>query len=180
MPLMEWTAPYVDPPPETFTGDERATLEGFLERHRATFAWKCSGLSGAQLARRAVPPSDLSLLALVRHLADAERGWFGRYVQGLDLPAAYSGPEGPGAAFTLADPTRAEEDYGRLVAEWDRSRQAMAGRSLDDELDGPRWGRRSLRWVVNHVIEEYARHNGHADLLREAIDGTVGEWIDDP
>ena len=175
-----WTAPNVVAPPESYDADERGTLEDFLERHRATFAWKCSGLTGEQLARRAVPSSTLSLLGLIRHLADAERAWFSRYVGGEPLPAAFSGEDGVDAAFRFADPDRAEEDYRRLVAEWELSRRRVAGRSLDDGFDGEPWGRRSLRWVYNHLIEEYARHNGHADLLREAIDGNVGEGSTTP
>ena len=177
---MDWTAPEVVPPPESYVADERETLIGFLERHRATFIWKCAGLTGDQLARRAMPPSSLSLLGLVRHLGDAERAWFARFVSGQQRPAAYTGDGGPDAAFRLADAERAEQDYAGLVAEWELSRQTLAGLSLDDEFDRPPWGRRSLRWLLNHLIEEYARHNGHADLLREAIDGAVGEWIDDP
>jgi len=177
---MEWTAPQVVPPPESFVADERATLVGFLERHRATFAWKCAGLTGEQLARKAVPPSSLSLLGLVRHLADAERAWFARFVSDPPRSVTFSGSGVPDGAFLLADPARAEEDYAQLLAEWELSRQALAGLSLDDEFDRPPWGRRSLRWVLNHLIEEYARHNGHADLLRQVIDGAVGEWIDDP
>jgi hypothetical protein len=177
---MEWTAPEVGPTPDSFTDDERTTLEVFVDRHRATFVWKCAGLTGEQLASRPVRSSSLSLLGLIRHLADMERAWFGRYVSGLDLPAAFSGADGPDAAFHLADPVRAEDDYRRLVEEWELSRQRVVGRSLDDVFWSERRGHRSLRWVFNHVVEEYARHNGHADLLREAIDGSVGEWIDDP
>jgi uncharacterized damage-inducible protein DinB len=173
---MTWTAPKVTSPDDAFVAGERRTLEVFLDIHRATFAWKCAGLDGEQLARRSVPSSNLSLLGLIRHLADAERHWFGRYVGGLDLPAAFSGPDGPDAAFDLADADAAEDDYGRMVAEWNRWRTAVAERSLDEVFDAPGWGQRSLRWVYNHLIEEYARHNGHADLLREAIDGAVGEW----
>ena len=170
-----WRAPEVERSEESFVADERAMLVGILERHRETFVWKCAGLTGDQLALRSVPPSNLSLLGLVRHLADAERAWFGRYVGGQELPAAFTGPDRVDAAFDLTDAARAEDDYDRLVDEWELSRRAVVGVALDHQFVGPPWGVRSLRWVYQHLIEEYARHNGHADLLRQAIDGAVGQ-----
>jgi uncharacterized damage-inducible protein DinB len=167
--------PRVDAPPR---GDERATLLGFLRWHRATLALKCAGLDAAELARQALPPSTLSLLGLVRHLADVERGWFRRFMAGQDAPPHFrSDPDGDfnGA---LADPEvvaeawrvwRAEAAFtDRFVAE---APDLDITGTLVDEHRGPM----SLRWVLVHLVEEYARHNGHADLLRERIDGRLGQ-----
>jgi uncharacterized damage-inducible protein DinB len=160
---------------EPTTGDEAATLHGLLDWHRSTLLWKCSGLTADQLARRSVPPSTLSLLGLLRHMADAERAWFRRYFRGEDLPEVYARPDAPDAAFDDADAVCAESDVGRLIAEWDASRRAVAGASLEDRFVHEQFGAMSLRWVTNHMIAEYARHIGHADLLRQLIDGSVGE-----
>ncbi|HEY3631307.1 MAG TPA: DinB family protein [Jatrophihabitantaceae bacterium] len=167
---------------ESYAADERGTLEGILERQRATLLWKCAGLNGEQLAQRAVPPSKLSLLGLVRHLADAERAWFRRYLRGEQLPEVYRREDCPDAAFEEASAEGAEADFARLTKEWELCRKAAAGAALDDtflheqvgflhEQVGPI----SLRWIYVHMIEEYARHNGHADLLRECVDGVTGE-----
>jgi len=141
----------------------------------AALLWKCAGLTGAELARRTAPPSTLSLLGLVRHLADAERAWFRRYFRGERLPEVYARADRPDAAFAEADAAGAEGDVGRLVAEWDAARRAVAGASLDERFVHEEFGEMSLRWVYNHMIAEYARHLGHADLLRELTDGATGE-----
>ncbi len=156
--------------------DERATLVGFLDFHRATLAWKCRGLSPEQLARRSVPPSGLSLLGLVRHLADVERSWFDR-VAGIkraplfftedDLNLDFDGAHGDDASVAAAFSA-----WRVSIAE---AREVTAGSGLDDTFEHPRNGTTSLRWVLVHLVEEYARHNGHADLLRETIDGATGE-----
>lgn len=173
---MTWTAPSVtrvDPPA---VEDERATLVGFLEFHRATFLLKCAGLTGDQLARQGIPPSTLSLLGLVRHLVDVERAWFRIRLSGEAVLQCYWTDENPDADFDDVDPRAAEADYAALVDEMTESRQRLEGRSLDDTFVHPRTGDAlSVRWLVAHLIEEYARHNGHADLLREVIDGAVGE-----
>jgi hypothetical protein len=109
---MTWTAPEYARPDEPFTGPERPMLVGFLDRHRAGLLLRCSGLTAGQLAERAVPPSSLSLIGIVRHLTDVERTYFRR-----------------------------------------------------------RWGEMSMRWVLTHMIGEYAAHSGQADLIRERIDG---------
>lgn len=165
------------------SGGERATLVGFLRDYRLTLELKCSGLDADQLARRSVPPSNLSLLGLVRHLTDAERGWFRRVLAAHDAPPLYRA--GPGdaddSAFSGATPD------AELVADawraW-RDEVAFAERFVADTPDMEHTGsyeRRdgderqiSLREVLVHMIEEYARHCGHADLLRERIDGRVG------
>ena len=172
---MGWIAPEVTRSHEPPVGDERSTLEALLDWHRATLLYKCAGLTGEQLALRAVPPSSLSLLGLVRHLTETERAWFRRRVAGLPLPPVYGPPAQSEAAFEEATAAGAEEDYARLVTEQELARQAVAGLPLDQQFTHPRWGQMSLRWVYDHMIVEYARHLGHADLLRERTDGATGE-----
>jgi Protein of unknown function (DUF664) len=162
-----WTAPPVDRPDEPFAAGERAMLQGFLDVGRATLLHKCAGLTGDRLAERAVPPSALSLLGLVRHVTDVERSWFRSRFAGEPVERLY--PD----AFA-AEPEHAERDYGRLLAEQEACRRAIAGLSLDHVFVSDRWGPMQLRWGYCHLISEYDRHNGHADLLRECIDGTTG------
>ena len=170
---MPWTAPEVaqeDAGP--LADDERAILEDRLEFHRAALLRKCAGLTGEQLALRAAPPSALSLLGLIRHAAKAERLWFRQRFGGEDLPRLYPAGE---TDIHAADAATAETDYATLLAEREACRTVAVRASLDDEFTIKEWGRRaSLRWVYVHMIEEYARHNGHADLLRERIDGVTG------
>ena len=168
---MSWTAPAVTRIDEPFTGPERGILEGFLDWHRSTLLWKCAGLTGEQLALASVPPSNLSLLGIVRHMADVERAWFRIRFLGEPLPRLYDGKD---AAFEHADPARAQADFAAYAEECDLARGAVAGASLDEEFTGGRGRTLSLRWVYAHMIEEYARHNGHADLLRQRIDGATG------
>jgi len=167
--------PRTDPPPRA---DERATLVAFLRWQRATFELKCSGLDAAALARRAVEPSSMSLLGLVRHLADVERSWFRRLMAGQDASPRYRSDGNRDAAFDGAVPVPT------VVADaWQswRAEVAFAERfvdrapDLDVTGDDPWRGPTSLRWVLVHLIEEYARHNGHADLIRERLDGAVGQ-----
>jgi uncharacterized damage-inducible protein DinB len=172
---VSWVAPSVDRVEEPVGYDERSMLESMIEWHRATLLRKCAGLSGTQLAAQAVPPSSLSLLGLVRHLADAERAWFRRHFLGQDLPEVFAREDSPDAAFDEASAASAEADYERLLTERALCRAAAAGRSLDEPCAHPGWSQWTLRWVYAHMIEEYARHNGHADLLRESLDGASGE-----
>ena len=174
---MTWTAPEITRTDEPYAADERALLDGMLDRHRATLLHKCAGLTGAQLASASAPPSTLTLLGLVRHLADVERTWFRRRVRGEAVAALYAHSDGrPGAAFDLADPDHAEADLATLAAEQQACRAAVATASLDDTFTHERLQEpMTLRWVYLHMIEEYARHNGHADLIREAVDGVTGE-----
>ena len=172
---MTWTVPPVTRTHEPVTAGERETLDGLLEWHRATLVWKCAGLTGEQLAQRPVPASSLSLLGLIRHLTDTERAWFRRRVGGLAVPDEYGRPEEPDAAFDEATAATAEADMTALTAEQDRCRQVAAGIPLDTTFEHEIWGPLSVRWVYNHLIAEYARHLGHADLLRESIDGVTGE-----
>jgi uncharacterized damage-inducible protein DinB len=170
MPRMTWTAPDVERPEGDNAGDERTTLTGYLAFHRATFLHKCAGLDGEQLARRSVEPSTLSLLGLARHLAKVERIWFPIRFAGADLAPLH--PERD-SDFDGVDPARAEEDYAQLVEEQRLADEVIAAGSLDDtfEHDGETL---SLRVLLQHVMHEYARHNGHADLLRERVDGATG------
>ena len=173
--MSDWTVPQLTRTHEPVTAGERETVDGLLDWHRATLVWKCAGLTGTQLAQQPVPASSLSLLGLIRHLTDTERAWFRRRVGGQALPDVYGRPDRPEAAFEEADPADAEADLARLEAEWERCRQAAAPVPLDQTFEHERWGTLSVRWVYGHMIAEYARHLGHADLLRESIDGVTGE-----
>jgi uncharacterized damage-inducible protein DinB len=163
------------------TGDERATLVGYLDYHRETLAVKCAGLSPEQLARRSVPSSELSLLGLFRHLAEVERRWFQFRVAGLDVGPVYLTDDDEDADFHLpgADPDELAQLAGDAMATWraevTRSDEILAEVSLDQSFEHEEYGPLSIRWLIVHMIEEYSRHNGHADLLREAIDGVTGE-----
>jgi uncharacterized damage-inducible protein DinB len=160
-----------DPP---FVGEEGAMLTAFLDYHRATLMQKCEGLSAAQLAELAVPPSELSLLGLVRHMVEVERSWFRRTLAGEDAPPVYYSDADPDGDFHLPADVDAAACFAALRSEWDHSREVVAPRSLDERAQRAR-DPVSLRWILIHMIEEYARHNGHADLLRERLDGVKGE-----
>jgi hypothetical protein len=170
---MTWTAPGCPRTDVPFAGTERATLEGLLDWYRGSFLLRCAGLTAAQLGERSVPPSNLSLLGLARHLADVERNYFRRRYAGQDIESLYWGPGRPDACFEEADPAHAERDLERLVTEQRAARRAAAGLPLETVYASPRYGNMSLRWAYSHLIAEYAGHCGHADLLRERIDGTV-------
>jgi uncharacterized damage-inducible protein DinB len=161
-----------DPP---VIADEREMLRVFLDYHRATLALKCDGLSDVDLRRRSTPPSGLSLLGLVRHMAEVERTWFRRVINGEDIPLVWSDEGDFQVAYDATEATRAEA-FGAWEAEVEHSRRIeAAAESLDMTGYQPKWGEDvSLRLVMLHMIHEYARHNGHADFLREGIDGTVG------
>ncbi|PZS31376.1 MAG: Mini-circle protein [Pseudonocardiales bacterium] len=159
------------------TGDERATLTAFLDQYRATLAIKCHGLIPAQLASRAVAPSPLSLLGLVRHMADVERGWFRRFALEETVPR-YSDAANADGDFdnVQGDADMVDEAFAFWLAEIEHAREVAAAAELDQTFVHPRTGTTmSLRWILVHMIEEYARHCGHADLLRERIDGVTGE-----
>jgi len=168
---MSWIAPEITRIDEPFTGPERGNLDGFLDWHRTTLLWKCAGLTGGQLALRSVPPSNLSLLGLVRHMAGVERAWFRIRFRNEPVPRMYAYQD---AAFEEADPAAAEADFAAFAEECELARKAAAGASLEEEFTFGDRGPYTLRWVYTHMIEEYARHNGHADLLRERIDGVTG------
>ena len=155
--------------------DERATLEGWLDFYRATLLAKCAGLSDEQLRTASVPPSPLTLLGLVQHMAEVERNWFRRVLLGEDAPPIHGPrtPEGHDGGFEVADDATLAGARATWEAEVDRARANCAGRGLDET--SPFMGARvTLRWILNHMIAEYARHAGHADLIRERIDGVTG------
>lgn len=157
-------------------GDERATLRAFLEYQRATLEMKCEGLGDEELGRRSMPPSALTLLGLVRHLAEVERAWFRRVFEDAEAPLVWSPrPTDFQAAYDVTGASGAEA-FAAWRAEVACSRRIeSAAPSLDLSGHQPRWGEDvSLRMVMVHVLLEYGRHNGHADFLREGVDGTVG------
>jgi uncharacterized damage-inducible protein DinB len=158
--------------------DERATLTAFLDFQRATLAVKCDGLTDDQLRQLAVPPSRLSLLGIVRHMAEVERNWFRPVLSGEPMALIFAPDLDWEAAFRDVAAADVPEAFALWQAECDNSRALVAATpSLDFKaLRGPQGRERfSLRWVLTHLIEEYARHNGHADLLRERLDGSTGE-----
>ncbi len=150
-------------------------LDAWLDYHRATLLWKCAGLTETQLKERSCPPSSLSLLGLLRHMTDVENGWFAGNLTGEGNRPRYYGPDQPDGEFDNLDSAPTDEVFAAFVAECDRSREVTAGVDLDHTFVSRRGNTISVRWVYTHMIEEYARHNGHADLLRERIDGAVGD-----
>ncbi|WP_336212072.1 DinB family protein [Nonomuraea sp. LPB2021202275-12-8] len=165
-----------DRTPPVFTGDEREILYSWLDWHRETLAAKCAGLSEEQLRERSVPPSNMSLLGLVRHLAHVERAWFRRMIDDEDVPLLYGKEQRPDADFEDVDQASAEETFATWRTEIELARKVSAGLSLDAVAKRQRAGNDvSHRRILVHLIQEYARHNGHADLLRERIDGVTGE-----
>ncbi len=157
------------------SGSERDTLRAFLDYHRATLAMKCEGLTDDQLRQQSMAPSTLSLLGLVRHMAEVERAWFRRVFEDSDAPMVWSDEVDFQAAYDAGASTR-DEAFTAWQAEVRTSRRIeREADSLDRTGFQPRWGQDvSLRMVMVHVLLEYGRHNGHADFLREGIDGTVG------
>src|SRR5690349_15694016 len=162
------------PDPPRIAG-EREMLRVFLDFHRATLAMKCDGLSDDDLRRRSMPPSTLSLLGLVRHMAEVERTWFRRVIDSEDVPFVWSAKGDFQEAYDASAATRSEA-FDAWQAEVERSRRIEAeAESLDVTGHFARWGEDvSLRFVMLHLIHEYARHDGHADLIREGVDGVVG------
>ncbi|MDP5182072.1 DinB family protein [Blastococcus sp. BMG 814] len=161
------------------TGDEATLLIAFLEYHRQTLEWKCAELTPRQLATRAVPTSELTLLGMVRHLAAVETGWlvgFGGLPHDLWPDVVRDRDE----QFRVDPDTVTAEDVAAAWTTWRAAADAVGevARRLPLDAEDRPWGRDdtfSLRWILLHLVEEYARHNGHADLLREALDGATGE-----
>jgi uncharacterized damage-inducible protein DinB len=156
-------------------GTEREMLRAFLDYHRATLAMKCEGLTDGELRKQSMPPSALSLLGLVRHMAEVERAWFRRVFEDNDAPMVWSEKIDFQAAYDASTSTR-DEAFAAWETEVENSRR-IEGEAESLDLAGyqPRWDEEvSLRMVMVHVLLEYGRHNGHADFLREGIDGTVG------
>jgi uncharacterized damage-inducible protein DinB len=157
------------------TGDERAVLTGFLDYQRATLLWKCEQLDADALLQRGVPPSSLSLLGIVRHMAVVEWHWFEKVFSGSAAPSPISLDPDRDADFNDLNAARAMEDIELFGRQCDDSRAVVAATASLSALASRAREPISLRWILVHMIEEYARHNGHADLLRERIDGAVGE-----
>jgi uncharacterized damage-inducible protein DinB len=158
-------------------GDERTTLTEFLRAQRLTLQMKCEGLDAEQLARRSVEPSTMSLLGLLRHLADVERTWFRMRFAGEADAKRFQSPADPDGDFDGAqtDQVIVDEAWAAWREEVAFADQFIAANELDligQDGDGDSL---SLRELLVHMIEEYARHNGHADLLRERIDGRIGQ-----
>jgi hypothetical protein len=152
--------------------DDRSMLESWLDYWRASLLHKCAGLSAGQLVERSCPPSPMSLIGLVRHLTEMERGYAYRLAD-RDTPLLYCTDASPDGDFDDVSPAAVEADLATFREHCDRSREILAGLSLDEEFG--RDERYSVRWVHHYLIKEYARHMGHADLLRERIDGATGE-----
>ncbi|MFI6406310.1 DinB family protein [Streptomyces sp. NPDC050548] len=160
------------------TADERTMLDGWLNYHRETLALKCEGLTDEQLRTTAVEPSELSLMGLVRHMAEVERGWFRKVMADEQADPIYFTEEDPDGDFHTTETDTWTEAHATWRAEIEAANAHAARFTLDDISVGKhrRTGERfNLRWIYTHMIEEYARHNGHADLLRERIDGSTGD-----
>lgn len=170
---MTWTAPPVDRPDGSLVAPEREMLQGMLDWHRRTLLVKCAGLTGEQLALRTVPPSNLSLLGLLRHLRKVERVWFRTRVAGEDIEPLHGFGSGVDIDFEQIDAAAAEAEYAALLTEWEAADDAVRDVGLDEQFDTGK-GVFSLRFIYLHLIGEYARHNGHADLVREGVDGVTG------
>lgn len=173
--MTTWTAPEAHREDEPLTGPERAMLQGWLDWHRQTLLTKCTGLTPDQLRTASAEPSGLTLLGLVRHMTGVERAWFTVRAAGhRDAPHLYISDDNIDGDFDDIADADPEADFAAFQAELLASDKAVADLPLDHEFthrDKPF----SLRWVYLHMIEEYARHNGHADLLRERIDGATGD-----
>ncbi|WP_331766721.1 DinB family protein [Embleya sp. NBC_00896] len=162
----------IDPP---LIADEREMMRAYLDFHRATLAMKCDGLSDEDLRRQSMPPSTLSLLGLVRHMAEVERAWFRRVINAEDIPLVWSDKGDFQVAYDASASTRSEAFTAWRTEVEHARRIEAAAESLDVTGVHAKSGDLvSLRLVMLHLIHEYARHNGHADFLREGIDGTVG------
>ena len=161
----------------SLAANERETLSAFLDFQRATLALKCQGLTSTQAAMQSVPPSTLSLVGMVRHLTDVETAWFVERFAGEQAQYLFRGGEDPNAAFNDAADADLEESLQQWSDACARSRAILVRVDTLDQLSvGVRRENQhfSMRWLLEHLMAEYARHNGHADFLREVIDGVVG------
>ncbi len=155
---------------------EREMLEKCLRQRRVFLLRKCSGLTAEQLKTASVEPSNLTLLGLLRHMTEVERFWFRTMYLHEIVPGLYSTDEHPDGDFDLVADADAAADHARFLAETAACDAAVAGRDLDEPVDDPEatTAEVNLRWVYIHLLEEYAQHTGHADLIRERIDGSTG------
>ncbi len=159
------------------TADERTMLESWLDFYRTTLVLKAEGLEDEQLRTASVPPSPLTLQGLVQHLAEVERAWFQRILLGKDVPSIYGrSGDGHDEGFALSEDTSFADARARWETEVAVARKNCAQHSLDDTVPYPfvPGDVVSLRWIYQHMIAEYARHCGHADLIRERLDGATG------
>jgi uncharacterized damage-inducible protein DinB len=171
---MTWTAPAPEPVDGPTTGDDRPILEAFLAWQRTSFLNICAGLTDEQLALRPLPWSNLSLLGLARHLAKVERIWFRQRAAGELIEPLYDPALGKDADFDHATAAQAEADFARLRAEWRDGDEAVRSLAFTNTFDAGDGEPYSVRMMYVHMIAEYARHNGHADMLRQRIDGVTG------
>ena len=175
---MAWTAPPVERTRQLGdlgTVTERQMLEGWLRWHRETLLAKCAGLGPEQLVRTTVEPSNLTLLGLVRHMAEVERWWFRRSFAGEGIGDVFTGPSDGDEGLDGVHAADAERDFGLFRAEVEACDAAAAGQDLEKTFASSYGVPLSLRWVYVLMIQEYARHNGHADFLRERTDGATGD-----
>jgi uncharacterized damage-inducible protein DinB len=173
---MTWTAPHVERPLPLPAADERSSLQTWLDFHRRTLRGKCTGLTHDQLALRSVEPSRMSLLGIVRHMADVERWWFRNQTCGEPIEGIFGPDDNLEGDFEDLDSMPAQQVLAVYLRECADADAAVVGLPLEHVFPNRRRTRDlDLRWVYLHMIEEYARHNGHADLLRERIDGTTGD-----
>ena len=171
---MTWIAPTFERSDPPYVADERRRLDSWLDFYRVTLVCKCAGLTGEQLVQRPMATSTLSLLGLVRHMAANERIWFRIRFAGEDVDRLYESPDYPdGAEFELIDAAQAEADFQVYLDELEAARRVTRDRSLDETF-GDETVTVDLRWLYAQMIGEYARHNGHADLIRELVDGVTG------
>ncbi|MFF5293442.1 DinB family protein [Paractinoplanes globisporus] len=174
--MTTWTAPEAPRESEPFTGPERQMLQGWLDWHRQTLLTKCAGLTAEQLKTASTEPSNLTLLGLVRHMTEVERSWFRVRAAGQTLADdLYISDTNVDGDFDDVADADAESNLAAFRAELSEADKAVADLALEHEFTTSRGSTISLRWVYLHMIEEYARHNGHADLIRERIDGATGD-----
>jgi Protein of unknown function (DUF664) len=166
----------IERPTPPLNADERTTLEAWLDFYRTTFALKCDGLEDPQLRTAAAPPSPLTLLGLVQHMAEVERNWFRRVLARESAPPIYdptADPSGHDGGFDVSEQSSCRHAVAMWHSEITHARANCESRDLDDT--SPFMGAQvTLRWIYIHMIGEYARHCGHADLIRESIDGATG------
>ena len=171
---VDWTAPTPDEVDGPGTGPDRPLLEAYLGYQRRTLHNICAGLSPDQLALRPLPSTNLSLLGIVRHMAKVERIWFRIRIAREDVAPLFDPALGKDYDFEHIDPADAPTAFDTLAEETRLAELAAADASFDDTVNWP-GGDWSVRMIYVHMIAEYARHNGHADLLRESVDGETGE-----
>jgi uncharacterized damage-inducible protein DinB len=167
----------IERPEPEIAADERTTLVQFLDYFRATLEWKAEGLSDEQAATATAAPSDLTISGLVRHLTDVERTWFRHCFEGEAVQPVYWTDEHPDGDLEVDAATSLDEALATWRAEIERSREIVESvTDLGETSAAPNHGDfPSMRWILVHMIEEYARHCGHADLIREGIDGARGD-----